>query len=113
MLETIREYAAERLEDSGELADPRPRHAEPLMAIDSGDALTAKLRVEEAFALYCELGDAWCAANSRFLLGHALADQADLERAQQLFAESVRRFTELGDEHYTLLATHGLAWTLE
>ena len=55
------------------------------------------------------LGDAWGAAHSGFLLGHAVAAEGDLARAQQLFGESLRRFRELGDEHYTLLAADGLA----
>jgi non-specific serine/threonine protein kinase len=80
------------------------------MALDSGDAGMMKLRAEEALALHLELGDVWGAAVARFQLGHATMHHfGDLRSAQQLFEQSVRGFRELGDEHYTLLATHGLA----
>ena len=35
---------------------------------------------------------------------------ANLSTAQQLFEEALRRFRELGDEHFTLLATRLVAW---
>jgi tetratricopeptide (TPR) repeat protein len=84
-----------------------------VMAIEGGDAAAAKLRAEEGLALHRMLGDAWGAAHSRFLLGHAVADEGEFEAAEQLFGESLRRFRELGDEHYTLLATYNLAAVIE
>jgi predicted ATPase/class 3 adenylate cyclase len=103
--------------ESALTADERPTAARAnalngaaLMALDSGDATMMKLRAEEALALHLELGDAWGAAVARFQLGHATMHHSrDLRLAQQLFEESVRGFRELADEHYTLLATHGLA----
>ena len=84
-----------------------------VMALESGDAMRTRLRAEEGLAVYSGLGDAWGAAHSRFLLGHAALDQGDSATAQQLFRESRRGFRELGDEHYTLLATYNLAVVIE
>jgi predicted ATPase len=103
--------------ESALTADERPTAAlanalngAALMALDGGDATTMKLRAEEALALHLELGDVWGAAVARFQLGHAtMHHSGDLRSAQQLFEESVRGFRELADEHYMLLATHGLA----
>jgi predicted ATPase/class 3 adenylate cyclase len=80
------------------------------MAVSLGDAATARLRAEEALALHRALGDAWGTAESEFLLGLAAADEGDLARARRLFDESARRFGELGDHHYMLVATQRLAW---
>lgn len=44
------------------------------------------------------------------MLGTAVADEGDFERARQLFADSAAIFGELGDEHNTLLAARMLAW---
>jgi tetratricopeptide (TPR) repeat protein len=44
------------------------------------------------------------------MLGNVEAEEGNLKAAQQLFEECVRRFRDLGDEHYTLLATRVLAW---
>jgi predicted ATPase/class 3 adenylate cyclase len=80
------------------------------MAVSLGDAATARLRAEEALELHSKLGDAWGAAESRFLLGFALADEGDWTPAQQLFDESARQFRELGEPAYALVATRMLAW---
>src|SRR4029078_3319231 len=56
------------------------------------------------------LGDAWGVAYSVYLLGFAAAEGGEYETAREHFAESLRRFSELGDDHYTMLATDGLAW---
>ena len=45
MLETIREYASEKLEASNEAADPRRRHADHFLAL--AEAAEPKLRAEE------------------------------------------------------------------
>jgi predicted ATPase/class 3 adenylate cyclase len=84
-----------------------------LMALNTGDLATARLRAEEALALHRKLGDAWGTAHSRFILGNVADGQRDFAQAQQLYEESVRVFRALGDEHYTLLAAYNLAWTYE
>jgi predicted ATPase len=79
-----------------------------VMAVNSGDAGAAKLRAEEALALHRELGDAWGAAYSVFMLGNA---HDDAGQAEQLYEESVRVFREHGDEHSALLVSRNLAAT--
>jgi len=98
-------------------ADERPTAARgkaligaAVMAVNSGDAETTKLRAEEALALHRELGEDWGTAYSLFMLGHVAGD---VPSAQQLYEESLRLFRELGDEHSELLATRNLAWTYE
>jgi predicted ATPase/class 3 adenylate cyclase len=97
---------------------PTPARAEALdgaalLALEAGDAATAKRLAEEGLALHRRLGDAWGVAFSRHLLGGAFAEEGDFSRSRQIFAETVRSFRELGDEHYTLLATRALAWAYE
>jgi ATP/maltotriose-dependent transcriptional regulator MalT len=43
------------------------------------------------------------------MIGQAAAVLHDYSRAQETLSESLRRFRALGDDHYTLLATDGLA----
>jgi predicted ATPase/class 3 adenylate cyclase len=81
------------------------------LAFESGDTATARPRAEEALVLHRTLGDAWGTAYSAYALGDFVGNDGDLVRAQQLFAESVRVFSDLGDNHYTQLATRMLAWT--
>jgi predicted ATPase/class 3 adenylate cyclase len=81
------------------------------MAVSLGDAATAGLRAEAGLALHRALGDAWGTAESKFLLGLAVADEGDLDRAQELFEQSARQFGEVGDEQYALVANRMLAWT--
>ncbi|MBA3366851.1 MAG: hypothetical protein H0U03_13885 [Actinobacteria bacterium] len=101
-------------------ADERPTGARAkalsaaaALAVACGDAATGRLRAEEALALHRALGEEWGTANSVFVLGYALAEEGDMTKAQQLFDEAARRFDELGDEHYTLLARRSLAWAHE
>ena len=79
------------------------------LAVNTGDASTARHLAEEALALHRTLGDAWGAAYSEFMLGAAVTGEGDLVRAQQLYEESVRVFRQLGDEHSGLLVTRNLA----
>lgn len=77
-----------------------------VMAVNAGDTAAAKLRADEALALHRNLGDAWGAAYSAFMLGNA---EDDAGSAQRLYEESVRVFREHGDEHSALLVTRNLA----
>ncbi len=81
-----------------------------VMALNLGDAATARLRAEEALVLQHTLGDAWGAAYSAFMVGNAVAEQGDTAAARPLLAQSVREFRDLGDEHYALIASTNLAW---
>src|SRR5438552_170717 len=101
MLETIREFAGERLEQSGEADGVRRRHAHHFLGF-----------AEEAQTLHQALGEAWGIAHSGFLLG-IVANEADFAKARSTLEEAVRRFRDLGDQHYTSLATMHLAWSYE
>ena len=98
-------------------ADERPTAARAralggagALAINAGDVVTARLRLEEGLELYRWLGDTWGTAHTTLNLGAAASEEGDLARAHQIFEESVGAFRELGDEYYTLWATRMLAW---
>jgi predicted ATPase/DNA-binding SARP family transcriptional activator len=73
------------------------------------DAACALQRAEEAFSLNRELGEAWGTGYSAFLAGQAANLLENTAAAQQFLSESLRQFREVGDDHYILLATDGLA----
>jgi predicted ATPase len=79
------------------------------MALDSGDIATAGVRAREALDLQRTFGDPWGSAFSRLMVAFATGHEGDWPGAQQLCSESTRQFRELGDEHYALRATRGLA----
>jgi predicted ATPase/class 3 adenylate cyclase len=98
-------------------ADQRPTGARAkaltgaaVMALAIGDISTARLRAEDALALYRDLGDRWGTAYATFLVGNALSEGGDFANAQPILVETVRLFGELSDELYTLLARENLAW---
>jgi predicted ATPase/class 3 adenylate cyclase len=103
-----------RLEDAL-AADERPTPARA-RALDGAavialgdDIATARLRAEEALALYRALDDEPGTAYATLALGEILGDEGEAQAALELFDESLRRFRALGDEHYALLALQGLA----
>ena len=83
------------------------------LAADLGDHATARLRGEEALALYRELGDDWGVAYNLLGVGLGFAFADDFERARPLFEESVRLFGERGEEHWALQVSRRLAWSFE
>ena len=93
-------------------ADERPTAARA-KALDGASMTvidtTSRLHAEEGLALHRALGDAWGTAHSQLALGSAVASD-DMAMARLLYDESARAFRELGDEHYALIATRGLAW---
>jgi hypothetical protein len=105
-----------RLESALQLDhDPTAARAKALigatqMARESGDSSTARLRAEEALALYLTLGDAWGTADSLLCLGMAVADEREFQEARRIFEESGELFSEVGDERYALFATRMVAW---
>jgi non-specific serine/threonine protein kinase len=105
--------SALRADETPTAARAKALRGAAVMGIEGGDAVTARLRAEEALAIYLTLGDAWGAAHSEFLLGHAVQDDGDAPAAQTLFSESLQRFRDLGDRHHTLLATFSLAGVIE
>ena len=99
------------------LADEHPTAARAkaltgaaLMARQSGDAERARLRAEEALALYRELGSAWGTANAGVMLGLAVSDEGDFARARQLYEDSAQLFRDAGDEDNALFAARLLGW---
>jgi predicted ATPase len=98
-------------DESRTAARARALNGAAAMAVQTGDSTTAKLRSGEALSLHRETGDAWGIAYSVFMLGLAATEEADWARARPYFEESLTRFRELGDEHYTLVAADGIAWT--
>jgi predicted ATPase/class 3 adenylate cyclase len=83
------------------------------MAAELGHLEQALSWGTEALALHSELGDAWGVANSIFILGNLDAYQRDWAMARIRFEESLDLFTDLGDEHYSLLSAACLAWMYE
>ena len=109
-----------RLESVAARTDERPTAARAkalngaaVMAVNTGDSATAKLRAEEGLALHRTLGDRWGAAYAGFMLGNARMMDGVERDAQALFEESVRVFRELGDEHSALLVSRNLAGIYE
>jgi tetratricopeptide (TPR) repeat protein len=80
-----------------------------VMAINTGDTDSAKLRAKEGMALHRSLGDEWGAAYSEFMLGSAVLVAGDPARARPHLEECIRIFRELGDEHSAMLASRNLA----
>ncbi|MGI8828268.1 MAG: ATP-binding protein [Candidatus Limnocylindria bacterium] len=96
-------------------ASPTPARAFALNgatanAMDYGDPVGARRYAEEALALHRSLGDRWGIAHSTFLLGYVCAEERDWPTMRDLLEESLVVFTELGDDHYILLAGRNLAW---
>jgi len=92
----------------------RARALDGAAVIALGDDIPAARRhAEEALTIHRAIGDPWGTAYSAAVLAEILTEEGDLERAEQLFAESRERFRELGDEHHTFLATDGLAGVYE
>jgi predicted ATPase/class 3 adenylate cyclase len=91
-------------------ARARALNGASVMAINTGDPVTAKARSEEALELHRKLGDEWGVAYSTFSLALAATEEAEWAVALPMFEESLARFRKLGDNHYTLIAGDGVAW---
>ena len=100
-----------RLDHRPTAARARALNGATALMVTGGDLATARLWAEEALVLHRRLGNAWGTAYSVFTLGLVATEEADWKTAGPIFEESVRAFRELGDDHYTLVATDGLAWT--
>lgn len=100
-------------DDSPTAARAKALNAAADMQVGHGDALRARLRAEEALALYRRLGDDHGAADSLFLLGHAAADDQDYAAARQLWEEGLELFREVGDRHLILITMRMLAWAYQ
>lgn len=94
---------------------PTPARAKALsgaadMAIDDGNAATARAHANEAQSLYRQLENAWGIAYGVLLLGVAETIDQAWARAAIDFEESLRLFREVGDQHFIHEATRLLAW---
>ena len=98
------------LDASPTAARARALNGAAVMALNTGDPAAARERSEEALALHSALGDEWGAAYSVFSLAMAASEETDWAKALPLFQESLGRFRDLGDAHYTLIAADGVAW---
>jgi predicted ATPase/class 3 adenylate cyclase len=101
-------------------ADPTPTIARAKaligaadLTMDTGDHAMTRFWAEEALALCRTLGDAWGAAYCLLGLGLVFASEDAWSEAQPLFAESVRLFREVGDEHWAQQTSRRLAWSYE
>jgi predicted ATPase/class 3 adenylate cyclase len=101
-------------------ADPKPTAARANALIgafdlagDDGDIATSRTWGEEALVLERALGNDWGVAYAHLGLGLLFASEDRFAEAQPLFAESVREFRELGDEHREMQAARRLAWSCE
>jgi tetratricopeptide (TPR) repeat protein len=75
-----------------------------LVSLGRGEYQRAEAALREALELYEEVGEAWHAANTLFLLGEATVPN-DPVGARALYRESLDRFRPLGDPW-------GIAWPL-
>jgi len=83
------------------------------LAVDDGDKEVGRLLAVEALALHRAVGDEWGTAYCLLGLGLTFAFEEDWPNARTRFEESVRSFSGLGDEHWTLQAIRRLAWSYE
>jgi tetratricopeptide (TPR) repeat protein len=102
-----------RIDERPTAARAKALNGAAVMAVNTGDFATARLRAEEALALHRTLGDEWGAAYAGFMLGTALSGEGVEARTESLYEESVRVFRELGDEHSALLVSRNLAASYE
>jgi predicted ATPase/DNA-binding SARP family transcriptional activator len=106
-----------RLESALRAADrPAAARAKALssaggIALMCGDLTAGGHWAREALELHRQLGDAWGSAFALLMVADATGHEGDWLRAQELCAESVRQFRELGDRHAALQAAGYHAWT--
>ncbi|HUG30125.1 MAG TPA: BTAD domain-containing putative transcriptional regulator [Candidatus Limnocylindria bacterium] len=84
-----------------------------VMAVNAEDPAAARHRAAEGLALHRTLGDAWGAAYCQFMLGAAARSEDDDQTALEMYEAALAAFRELADDHTALLASRGLAGTLE
>ena len=92
------------------LARAKALNGAAAMAINAADVATARARAEEAFVLHRRLGDDVGAAYAGFMLANTLVEQRELDRARELYEESIGVFCASGAEAWALLASRHLAY---
>jgi predicted ATPase/class 3 adenylate cyclase len=81
-----------------------------VMALNLGDTDAARLRAEQALAIYRQIDDEWGVAYSTMMMGNAAAEGGDVAGGQPFMAEAVSLFQGIGDRQYALIASTNLAW---
>jgi predicted ATPase/class 3 adenylate cyclase len=99
--------ARERIETSARV---RALHGAAVMASSTGDPETAEKRAQEARDLARMLGDDWGEAYAVYMLGVVATERENWSGALDSFELSLDAFRRLGEEHYVLLASDGVAW---
>jgi predicted ATPase/class 3 adenylate cyclase len=79
----------------------------------AGDVERARSHAEEAMALYEALGDRRGVARARHELGGFAARGRDWAAARDMWQQCVADFTEVGDDHWALVARRSVAWASE
>ena len=79
------------------------------IAIDRGDATTARLLVGRALLLWREAADTWGTAVALNMQGEIARELDDLDQAYELYQESLVLFASIGDDRGRAIATHNLA----
>jgi tetratricopeptide (TPR) repeat protein len=97
-------------EQAGTSTRVRALHGAAVMAASTGDPDTAERRAEEARDLALTLDDAWGEAYAVYMLGVIATERRDWSHAIGWFEVSLDAFRGLGDDHYVLLASDGVAW---
>jgi tetratricopeptide (TPR) repeat protein len=88
-------------------------HAAAVYADAAGRDEDAKAYAEEAIALFEALGDRSGVARARHELGGLASKVGDWMTARDTWQACLDTFTEIGDDHWALVARRGVAWASE
>jgi predicted ATPase/class 3 adenylate cyclase len=104
------EQALERSEEVPAAVRAKALNAAGSLAIFLGSHERTDAFLQEAAALYLELGDERGVARARGRLGHSAADQGDWQRAETLYRESLELGRELQYEDLVTTSLINLGW---
>ena len=112
--EWVVEYMTDLLELSRQVggdsyAEGYARAGLGLVAMNSGDLVTAAARLEEALPLFLECGELWTAAQTHTWIGTVLLLQGDQEQAVRKFEEGLALARWIEDRASTYNALYALA----
>lgn len=117
MLETIREYALERLAEGGEAALALNNIGAVALALSNlgrsahgqGDYGRAGVLYEESLALIREVGDKRDSALVLHRMGDTAQEQGEVQRALALYRHSLALYQEVGDKVGMVACLEGVA----
>jgi predicted ATPase/DNA-binding SARP family transcriptional activator len=84
-----------------------------VMAVNTGDAGSARQFATEGLALHRSLGEPWGVAYCQYMLGAVARTEDEYEPARALHEAALAAFRALGDEHTALLVSRNLAALLD